>query len=87
MVIRESDDLYNIKFKLNSQIIDILPKINKTLNKINIYLFYWFDIDKSVNESFSWKYCPVTNDLLTDLNIKSNNSLICSNCFLVFPKY
>lgn len=82
----ENENIYDVNFSLNSQIIDILPKLNEKLNSQNIYVFYWFDIDRSVDENFNWEFCPMTNELLTNLNIKNNNSLICKKCYLTFPK-
>ncbi|MBN8786802.1 MAG: hypothetical protein J0I84_06920 [Terrimonas sp.] len=82
---KDDDSIYQIENGINMQMIDDLIKVNKRLRYEKI--FYWFDIDRTYNDQFLWKYCPISNKELINLGngFPKINSLISPDYPLVFP--
>jgi hypothetical protein len=84
-----SDDnsIYNISDEVNTKIINALLEMNKHL--IHEKIFYWFDIDRTFNENFIWKYCPISKRKLIQLpdEYPEINSLISPEYPLIFPHF
>ena len=82
-----NSNIYDLNFSLNKQVIELLPSLNKKLIKYNISIYYWFDVDRDLYENFTWEVSPITKKKLTTLkNMHINNSLICEDSFMVFPR-
>jgi len=81
----EQNSICDIRNRLNSEMIDAIKKANDLLNDDAI--FYWFDIDRTYNEGFEWKTCPITGNKLVDLGSEYTemNQLVCFSSFLVLP--
>jgi hypothetical protein len=83
----ESDiqDIHDIHHPINKQIIDALIEYNKISNN---KLYYWFDVDRSLNLNFKWKTCPISNEPLLHLSnsYHPNNRLVSGKFPLVFPE-
>jgi hypothetical protein len=83
-----SDDntIYDINNEINLVIINALIEANRTIE--NKLIFYWFDIDRTYNEKFTWKYCPISKEGLIPLgnNYPDINSFISPKYPLVFPR-
>ncbi|WP_212002739.1 hypothetical protein [Chitinophaga sp. HK235] len=82
-----SESIYNINDQINLSIIDALIKLNKILDQQAIY--YWFDIDRTFTEGFTWKYCPISGEELICLGsgYPEKNAFISPRYPLIFPDY
>ena len=83
----DSPDLYSIRNTLHLKVIDEIVKINSQSNEFK--LFYWFDVDRSLeeNENFVWSTCPLSGKPLTRIELTHPNNRFISNEFpLVFPE-
>ncbi|PVD49298.1 hypothetical protein DC498_25740 [Terrimonas sp.] len=82
---KDDDSIYQIENGINMRMIDSLIEVNKALRHEKI--FYWFDIDRTYNDHFLWKYCPISKKELVKLGeeFPKINSLISPNYPLVFP--
>lgn len=80
-----SGDIYNIRDQVNWSIITALIQLNKTVDTRELY--YWVDIDRTCNEGFTWKYCPVSGKELILLgdNYPNKNSFTSPEYPLIFP--
>ncbi|CAL2083752.1 hypothetical protein [Tenacibaculum sp. 190524A05c] len=79
----DNGDIHNIYSEINQRVISKLPKMNEKLNEDGIKLFYWFDINRFINEDYKWDFCPVYgNDLIISCNDKA---LVSERSFLIFP--
>ena len=77
--------IYDISSAINQKMIKAVVEYNN-LNENK--LFYWFDVDRSINEAFEWKFCPISNTELIELGneFHPNNRMISSVYPLVFPQ-
>ncbi len=82
-----SDAVYNIHDQVNRSMIVALIQLNETLPGRR--LCYWFDIDRTHNEGFTWKCCPISGKELILLGdgYSRKNSFISPEYPLVFPVY
>ena len=77
--------IYDLNGDLVKGMIDAIRNANAFLGDKKI--LYWYDIDRSVNDVFQWKFCPGTRNKLIDLGVSyhSINRLICADYLLVMP--
>lgn len=82
----DKNDIYNISHEINQMVINTLEKINQSLDDMKIY--YWFDIDRTEEENYQWKICPLTNQNLKYLGKDYHylNRFISPKKFIVFPE-
>ncbi|HEY8956610.1 hypothetical protein [Chitinophaga sp.] len=82
-----SDAVCNIHDPVNMLMIAALIQLNETLPDRRLY--YWFDVDRTYNEGFTWKYCPISGKELILLGdgYPKKNYFISPEYPLVFPIY
>lgn len=82
---KDDSSIYDINNDVNLMMITSLAKANEALK--NEIIFYWFDIDRTNNESFIWEYCPISKKRLIYLgdDFPKINSLISPDYPLIFP--
>jgi hypothetical protein len=82
----ESDapTIYDINSSINTKIIYAISNYNKVIQD---RIYFWFDVDRSINPDYKWEICPISHEKLIRLteSYHSNNRLISSKAPLVFP--
>jgi hypothetical protein len=80
-----SDLIFDLESPEISLILEHLVDLNKSQSKVEF--FYWFDVDRSINEKFKWKNCPLTGEALVNLGKEylKNNRLVAPKAPLCFP--
>ena len=83
----EIDDtsIHDIHHSINKDMINALIDANKHLDESLIY--FWFDIDRSEDESFEWEVCPLSRQRLQMLGSEClrKNKLISPDFPIIFP--
>jgi hypothetical protein len=82
---RDDDSIYQLKNPINLDMVNALLKLNEKLEDIIIY--YWFDIDRTLDENFKWTHCPLSKERLIDLgpDYPKINSFVSMQFPLIFP--
>lgn len=82
-----SDAVCNVHDQVNMSMIAALIQLNETLP--DRCLCYWFDIDRTYNEDFTWKYCPVSGKKLIFLGdgYAYKNAFVSPEYPVIFPIY
>lgn len=82
----KNTSVFSLKSQLHMDGRQLLEDIEKDL-KQDIKLYYWFDVDRSLeqNESFIWTKCPICKSNLIKINASKSNRVICEKCKLLFP--
>ncbi|PSL44866.1 hypothetical protein CLV51_105239 [Chitinophaga niastensis] len=83
----DSKSVYKINDKINLSIIEALVKFNKSLDSQSVY--YWFDIDRTFTEGFTWEYCPISGKKLIYLGDEypKKNAFVSPEYPLILPDY
>jgi hypothetical protein len=81
----DNEELYDITNAFYKKTLEHLEIVNKNAKVYQLYL--WFDVDRTLNESFLWKNCPLTQTPLVRLpeNYHYLNRFISRRKFLVLP--
>ncbi|ANI89330.1 hypothetical protein A9P82_08510 [Arachidicoccus ginsenosidimutans] len=79
--------IYDIYEDINESMISAIKKVNKELIRYQMLLFYWFDIDRTLNENWIWKEDPFSHNklFLLDASYKEINRKVSLENFIVFP--
>ncbi len=82
----DENTIFELNHTLLQSILQTTQQVNKELPE-NQHLYYWFDIDRAVNENFEWKHCPITNEPLINLGADYfyTNRFVSPKVDLVFP--
>jgi hypothetical protein len=80
----DNTEVYNLSNSVIKSMISVLNKYN-IINDEKIY--FWYDVDRSIDESFSWENCPICGMHLINLgaDYNLNNRFISPTEPLIFP--
>ncbi|NIG53543.1 hypothetical protein [Chitinophaga sp. Cy-1792] len=83
----DNNAIYDISNEINKSMIAALIKLNEDLETKAV--FFWFDIDRSVTDEFTWKCCPVSGKKLITLGKEytKKNAFVSPDYPLIFPDY
>lgn len=80
-------DIYDINNVLHIETIKTIQTINNSkLLKNKDKLYYWFDVDRDLNDNYEWIESPISNSKLQKFNsYPSINRNISNEDHMVFP--
>jgi len=83
----DNPTIFDLKNKLNWEVVLSLKRVNKLLARQDILLFYWFDIDRSKYDNWKWSKDPITNKPLSELDLSFHelNKKVSEDNYIVFP--
>ncbi|MCZ8355628.1 MAG: hypothetical protein O9340_12890 [Cyclobacteriaceae bacterium] len=83
----DADFVYKLDNPLISSLLLAIKKFNFDNNEV--LFFYWYDVDRTKKNNFSWSLSPITGKPLIDLgsDFHPNNRLISLDDFIVFPTF
>ena len=82
----DAQTIFNPESPLLKEMLEAIEQVNRKTDA-DKHLLYWYDIDRTINENYSWTNCPITGSKLKNLGKTYfyTNRLISEKAGLVLP--